>query len=82
MRRTAVPLTSNLNRADLAGTAIIASSPEGLPADSVALAFQLRAVSKTRLEEKIRSLSDGEIAELEMAVDEALGRVDPIHLRR
>jgi hypothetical protein len=36
-----VPLTTNLDRANLAGTAMIASSPVGGPPhDSVALAFQ------------------------------------------
>ena len=36
-----VPLTTNLDRANLAGTALIASSPVGGPPhDSVALAFQ------------------------------------------
>jgi mRNA interferase MazF len=35
-----VPLTTNLERANLAGTAIIAASEGGLPENSVALAFQ------------------------------------------
>ncbi|MET0792775.1 MAG: type II toxin-antitoxin system PemK/MazF family toxin, partial [Polyangiaceae bacterium] len=39
-----VPLTTNLDRARLAGTAIIAATPDGLPPNSVALAFQLRAI--------------------------------------
>jgi mRNA interferase MazF len=34
-----IPLTTNLERANLAGTALIASSEDGLPEDSVALAF-------------------------------------------
>jgi hypothetical protein len=35
-----VPLTTNLDRANLAGTALIDSSPSGVPPeDSVALAF-------------------------------------------
>jgi len=39
-----IPLTTNLGRADLAGTAMVHASPgEGLPTDSVALAFQMRA---------------------------------------
>jgi len=37
-----VPLTTNLARAKLAGTAFISATPDGPPADSVALAFQLR----------------------------------------
>jgi mRNA interferase MazF len=72
-----VPLTTNLGRADLVGTALIASTPEGLPSDSVALAFQLRAVPKSALQSKVRTLTDGELAELELATDEALGRLEP-----
>lgn len=44
-----VPLTTNLDRARLAGTALVASSAGGLIADSVALAFQIRAVPKKSL---------------------------------
>lgn len=72
-----VPLTTNLDRADLAGTAIIHASPDqGLPRDSVALAFQMRAVPKTILDTRIRSLTESELSELELATDEALGRVE------
>jgi mRNA interferase MazF len=72
-----VPLTTNLDRARLAGTAIISATPDGPPADSVALAFQMRAIPKTSLDGKIRALTDTELAELELATDEALGRVEP-----
>jgi len=47
------------------------------PETSVALAFQMRAVPKSLLKERIRSLTDEEDAELELATDEALGRVEP-----
>ena len=72
-----VPLTTNLDRARLAGTAIVAASDDGLPTDSVALAFQMRAIPKSALDTRIRSLSESELAELELATDEALGRVEP-----
>lgn len=72
-----VPLTTNMDRARLAGTAIISATPDGPPTDSVALAFQLRAVPKNALSSRIRSLSEAELAELELATDEALGRVEP-----
>lgn len=72
-----IPLTTNLNRANLAGTAIVSASPKGLPEDSVALAFQMRAIPKNALETRIRTLSESELAELELATDEALGRVEP-----
>ena len=72
-----VPLTTNLDRANLAGTAIVHASPEhGLPEDSVALAFQIRAVPKTALDTRVRALTETELAELELATDEALGRID------
>ena len=72
-----VPLTTNLDRAKLAGTAVIASTPDGPSADSVALAFQMRAIPKSALRSRIRPLLDTEVAELELATDEALGRVEP-----
>ncbi len=73
-----VPLTTNLNRANLAGTVVLAASPPGLREASVALAFQLRAIPKSALESKVRALTAFELAELEAATDEALGRLDPV----
>ena len=73
-----VPLTTNMDRANLAGTAIVEASPQdGLPEDSVALAFQMRAVPKAALDTRVRALTETELAELELATDEALGRIDP-----
>lgn len=72
-----VPLTANLDRAHLAGTAVIEASENGPTQSSVALAFQMRAVPKSCLRDRIRSLTDAEIAELELATDEALGRIEP-----
>ena len=43
-----VPLTTNLERSNLAGTAMIGSS-DGLPEESVALAFQMRATPVRRV---------------------------------
>jgi mRNA interferase MazF len=42
-----VPLTTNLDLAQLAGTALLQATEGGLPHDSVALAFQMRAVPKS-----------------------------------
>lgn len=72
-----VPLTTNMERANLAGTALINASVDGLREPSVALAFQLRAIPKAALQTKIRDLTEDETAELELATDEALGRVEP-----
>lgn len=74
-----IPLTTNLDRANLAGTAMVSASG-GLPEDSVALAFQMRAIPKTALEARIRALTGTELSELELATDEALGRVNPERL--
>ena len=73
----AVPLTTNLDRAKLAGTALVSASDGGLTSDSVAMAFQMRAIPKERLKTRIRSLSAEEFAEMELATDEAVGRVEP-----
>ena len=72
-----VPLTTNTERANLAGTALISASPDGLRDPSVALAFQLRAIPKSALQRRIRDLTEEETAELELATDEPLGRVEP-----
>ena len=72
------PLTTNLDRANLAGTALISPcSVGGPPQDSVALAFQMRAIPKSALQAKIRDLDESELEELDLATDEALGRVEP-----
>ena len=73
-----VPLTTNLDRARLAGTALVAASEGGLVADSVALAFQMRAVPRKSLKTLIRALTSEELAELDLATDEALGRIEPV----
>jgi mRNA interferase MazF len=72
-----VPLTTNLDRAHLAGAALLQATEGGLPDDSVALAFQMRAVPKSALVTRVRPLTETEISELELATDEALGRVEP-----
>jgi mRNA interferase MazF len=72
-----VPITTNLDRAQLAGTALVQATDGGLPDDSVALAFQMRAVPKSALVTRVRPLTESEMSELELATDEALGRVEP-----
>jgi mRNA-degrading endonuclease toxin of MazEF toxin-antitoxin module len=56
---------------------VIAAGPDGPSSDSVALAFQMRAIPRAALDTKIRMLTDSELAELELATDEVLGRVEP-----
>ena len=72
-----VPLMRNLDRAKLAATALISSSSVGRAPDSVALAFRMRDIPKSALKTKIRDLDEGELEELELATDEAPGRVEP-----
>src|SRR5690606_2623199 len=76
-----VPLTTNLSRAQLAGTELLSASPVCLEADSVALAFQMRAIPKAKLTKRIRLLTDEELEEIELATDEALGRAEPSDAR-
>ena len=70
-------ISTLFDRARLAGTAVIEAMPDGPPQMSVALAFQMRAVPKACLTDRVRSRTDAEMGELELATDEALGRVEP-----
>jgi mRNA-degrading endonuclease toxin of MazEF toxin-antitoxin module len=56
---------------------MIEATENGLPEPSVALAFQMRAVPKTCLTNRVRGLSEAELDEMELATDEALGRMEP-----
>ena len=56
---------------------ISSTTVAGPPEDSVAWAFQMRAIPKSALQAKIRDLDESELEELELATDEALGRVEP-----
>jgi mRNA interferase MazF len=73
-----VPLTTNLSREGLVGTTAIEASLDGLHERSLALAFQMRSVAKQFIEHRVRRLTDSEMQALEVATDEALGRLDPI----
>ena len=55
----------------------VAATDGGLATDSVALAFQMRAIPKKCLKTFVRALTIEELAELDLATDEALGRVEP-----
>jgi mRNA-degrading endonuclease toxin of MazEF toxin-antitoxin module len=56
---------------------VIEAAENGPSQTSVALAFQMRAVPKACLTDRIRNLTDAELGELELATDEALGRIEP-----
>ena len=48
---------------------LVSASDGGLASDSVAMAFQMRAIPRERLKTRIRSLSADELAELELETD-------------
>ena len=66
-----------MKRGEIWWTAMIGSIDGHPPTDSVALAFQMRAIPRSALTARIRALTADEQAELELATDEALGRADP-----
>lgn len=68
-----IPLTTNLRRAKLPSSLLIASSQGGLEKDSVALCHQLRVIDTTRLKKKLGQLSPNIISDLETKVLLTLG---------
>jgi mRNA interferase MazF len=74
----AVPVTGSVAAARFAGTVVIDPTPEnGLSARSVALVFQLRAVDRLRIEERVGVVSEEVLGELFTALDHLLGRNRP-----
>lgn len=70
--RLAIPLTSNLARLGFPGTCSIRKGEGGLPQESVALAFQMRAVDRVRLGKLYGRVS---AATLEAVADAVLNAV-------
>jgi mRNA interferase MazF len=68
-----IPLTSSLKRLGLPGTCFIKQGDGGLSKDSVALAFQMRALDASRLGQRIGRLSPATVESLADAVLNALG---------
>ena len=68
-----IPLTTNLRRAKLPSSLLIASGEGGLEKDSVALCHQLKVIDVTRLKKKIGQLDTGVISDLETKVLLTLG---------
>ncbi len=68
-----IPLTSSLKRLGLPGTCIIRQGDGGLSHDSVALAFQMRALDSSRLGTRIGQISSSTVEALADAVMNALG---------
>ena len=72
----AVPVTSNLARGGTAGTRFLAAGEGGLEKSSVALAFQSRALDRTRLVRRIGKLTDESIEAVAEAILVAFGISD------
>ena len=57
-----IPLSTAMRALRFAGTSTIAASSEsGLRQDSVALVFQFRAIDRSRVNEKLGTISDAEV---------------------
>lgn len=66
-----IPLTTNLSRRGLQGTCFIKKGDGGLPQDSIALCFQMRAIDKSRLTKRYVALNPATLNAL--AVLSAMG---------
>lgn len=71
--RLAIPLTSNLVRLGWPGTCSIRKGEGGLPQESVALAFQMRAVDGVRLGKLYGRVSPATIEAVADAILQAVG---------
>lgn len=70
-----VPLTTATSTLRFPGTVSVQPSDEnGLQSPSVALVFQMRAVDRRRIGNRMGAVSAGVLAEIIAALDELLGR--------
>lgn len=63
-----IPFTTSLRRAQIPGCVLVRQGEGGLPQNSVALCFQIRAIDKSRLENRLGSLPDITIEKIESAL--------------
>lgn len=71
--RLAIPLTSNLARLGWPGTCSIRKGEGGLPQESVALAFQMRALDGVRLGKRYGRVSSATLEAVADAILSAVG---------
>ena len=64
----AIPVTTNLRRASLPSCILIAKGEGGLSTDSVALCHQLRALDKTRLQQKLGMVNQVTLTKIESCI--------------
>lgn len=69
----AIPLTTNLRRAQLPTCLLILQGEGGLPSDSVALCHQMRVLDAVRLRSKLGLLGNQRMAEVEKCLFFTLG---------
>ena len=71
----AAPLTTSLATRRFPGTVLVSATPEsGLRQESVCLVFQLRAIDRKRVRERIGNVSESVLLEIYVALDNLLGR--------
>lgn len=68
-----VPLTSNVDRAGLAGNVLLVRSVTGLPKDSVAVPLGLELVDRSRLVERTSRLPPALVAAVDAGLRAVLG---------
>lgn len=72
-----VPLTTAERAARFAGTVTIEPTPEnGLRKRSFALVFQIRAVDRANVGERLCEINRSELADIHLQLDRLLGRVN------
>ena len=68
-----IPLTSNKARLGFPGTCILKKGIGGLPEDSIALCFQMRAIDKTRLGKRYGNIGGSTLSDLADGILSAVG---------
>ncbi|MBM4424833.1 MAG: type II toxin-antitoxin system PemK/MazF family toxin [Chloroflexi bacterium] len=66
---TVIPITSNLRASRFLFTVFLPASESGLPKDSVALAFQIRTLDRSRLTRKVGRLPDEVMEQVDRALE-------------
>ena len=64
----AIPTSTNLRRAQIPGCVLLPQGEGGLIQDSVALCYQITVLAKSRLQNRIGSLSPGILKQVEDAI--------------
>jgi len=70
-----IPTTGNIERASIPGCILLNRGEGGLSIDSIALCFQIRAISIKRLKNKLGTLSTKKMKEIEAGIKTTLNLV-------